>query len=325
MKLPVLKKQFAEQSAFIERKLPTSGEVLVKVGDTVNSFDKLGTCSVIRDSEKLEYSGKLVCKEGDRVYPGDVLAERKKLMVKKHQVKCTISGTIAEINKKEGYILVNGVGSNYTLISGVSGEVVDILNNQSILIKTSAVVIKGIAGSGNEVAGELVYIKEGDLTDETITDQVNGKIIVANSATSGAIAKAKTIGALGFILASCEYSDYRRFVKDEISVLVLEGFGGLAFNKPLLKYFKDMDSKFGAVRTFEGMLIIPGEDIAKIVKNPSANMFESEPNIGDSVQIFSKEYFGKSGSVKEIKDNKLILTVDDNVVEVDPNLVGLLV
>jgi hypothetical protein len=323
-KVPVLKKYYFDKSAFIERKLPRPGNLLVSTGSVVNSFDKLGEARIVKDTEKVDFSGICKVKKGERVYPGDVLAVAKKYLFSKKEYKTTLSGTVSEIDKTKGTIQIDGLSSNFTLISGVSGEVVDTLDETSILIKSPAVVVKAVAGVGEEVAGELVYIKTGVLSSEDITERVKGKIVVANTANAGAISKAKALGILGFVLGSLEHVEYTKLDQEDFSILLLEGFGSMPISEPLLNYFKQIDSKFAAIRTYENMLIIPGEDILKIIPKVRESYFESEITVGDYVQIFNKEHYGKTGKVIEVKTDTVIVVVDGNNIEAPAHMLGVL-
>jgi len=325
MNINILKKIYFEANAFIERKLPHPGTIIVKKGDFINSYDKLGDTKIVKDSESISFKGKVLVKKGQRVYPGDSISEEKRYLIKKDYTKSTISGIVKSVDRRQKKVNIEGLSTNFTLYSGVAGEVVDVLKNTSVLIKSQAVVVKSIAGFGAEVAGELIYLKDDKLTDEDITESVKGKIIVANSIDIGAVSKAKTMGAFGFVVASCEYVEYKRYMEEKLSILVVEGFGKMIFSLPLLNYFKKMDSKFGAIRTYEGMLILPGEKLEDFLSKTSKNYLEEKLEVGDIVQTFNKEHFGKSGVVKQIKDDYVVVEVDGNQVDLKPNVLGIIV
>lgn len=324
MNINILKKIYFEPNAFIERKLPHSGTIVVKKGDSINSYDKLGETKIVKDRESILFKGKVLVREGQRIYPGDSISEGKKYLIKKNYTKSTISGVVKSVDKEQKKVNIEGLSTNFTLYSGIAGEVVDVLESKSVLIKSQAVVIKAIAGSGLEVAGELTYLKDDKLTDKDITENVRGKIIVANSIDIGAVSKAKTMGAFGFVVASCEYVEYRKYMEEKLSILVVEGFGKMIFSLPLLNYFKKMDSKFGALRTYEGMLILPGEKLEDFLSKTSKNYLEEKLEVGDIVQTFNKEHFGKSGVVKQIKDDSVVVEIDRNRVDLKPNVLGII-
>ena len=318
MKVPIFKKYFEKESVFIERRLPSKGEIYVKIGDAVNSFDTIGIASVVKDRENLKVSGKIMVKLNQRVYPGDVISIEKKLFTK-NKVTSSISGRVCCLDEKRGVVEIEGSSSSYKLIAGVKGEVVDILKNESVLIKTPAVVLKSVAGSGEEVAGELKYFKGEVVGEELIDESVIGKILVANKIEVGALYKAKTFGASGFVIASCEYSDFLKFIKDKINVLVLEGFGNINFIEPFKKYLESRDSIFAILRTYENFLVIPRESLQKVLGGSATftNHFLQEIKVGDTVMVFTKQNYGEMAKVTKINSNSLSVLLIKNNVEVE--------
>lgn len=329
MRIPVINKYLFSSNVFVERRLPSQGNLYVKKGDRVHSYDQIGQASFVQESEKIEYSGVLKKEEGDRVYPGDVLALESKLYFNKKEYNSTVSGRVKEINKQEKYILIEGLSRAFNLIAGVSGEVVDTLDHKSVLIKTSAVTVSCVAGSGEEVAGELVYVKGAKpvVTEKEIQATVAGKILLVNRIESGALKKAKTLGAVGFVIASCDYIDYKKYIEDGISVLIMEGFGSIPINAEIEKYFESFKSKFGILRTYDTMLLIPNDKPESIVKGEGKDLFLSEAKVGDTVQVFDSKYFGQYFKIEELKEKENIVVIkhEKNVVEIPADKVGLVV
>ena len=330
MKISLLKKYIERKEVFVERKLPNVGTIYVNKGDKVNSFDQLGEASYVKDFEKINYLGNPVKELGDRVYPGDVVATDKRFFFNKKDYTCNISGRVKEIDIKGKIILVEGLFARYNLVSGVTGVVEDVLKNTSVLIKTNALIIKCAAGCGNEVDGELFYISNKDKTvsEKDITEKVAGKVIVADRIENGAIKKAKTLGAQGFILGGCEYSEFKKYWKEGLSILIIEGFGKIPINEHLSNYFSRVTSKFSILRTYDSMLLVPGEENSKLdgsLDNKNLE-FETELKDGDMVQVFSIEHYGKSGKVKSVSlDGSIIVSFEGAEVEVSVSNVGLLV
>ncbi|PIR43459.1 hypothetical protein COV24_02550 [candidate division WWE3 bacterium CG10_big_fil_rev_8_21_14_0_10_32_10] len=329
MKIPILRKYVEQKESYIERRLPAKGKIFVKKGDKINSFDQIGEASFIRDKERLEYVGEPVKDVGDRVYPGDVIALEKKFLVKKLETVVNISGRIKDIDATKKVISIEGLSTRYNLISGVSGEVVDTLNDESVLIKSSSLVMKCAAGCGSEIGGELVYIKgEGEVVvEKDISAKVAGKIILVNKIDRSASKKAKILGALGFIIGSCDYATYKKYIEEDLSVVILEGFGNIDIASDLLAYLSKLSSKFCILRTYESMFLLPGEINTGLIKRDIIEEFETELQVGDLLQIFDTDYYGKSGKVIEIHEDKgiLVVSIDGKEVEIQADKVGLLV
>ena len=306
MKIPVLKKYIGREEVFIERRLPSVGNIYVKIGDEVNSFDTIGEANIVKEAEKISYKGKLIIKRNQRVYPGDVISVNTKFF-KKEEIKSTISGRISEIDEKNHVVFLEGLSNIYNLIAGVKGVVVDVSDSKSVLIKTPATIIKAMEGCGEEVAGELKYINEDVLSENEVTDDVRGKILIVNRIESNALSKAKVLGAIGFIIASCEYAAFVKYREEKINLLVLEGFGKMSFVKPLVDYLKKLDSIFCVLRSYENMLVLPRVSVNEILGTDLKykEHFVTDVKIGDMVQIFIKERYGEFGVVKEIKGDLL--------------------
>src|SRR3989339_676539 len=101
MRLLVIKKYQYNKSCFIERQLPSVGEIFVNVGDTVKGFDKIGHCMGSDNSENLKFEGTFLKKESDKVYANEVLWVKKKGFIKIKEGSAPFSGIIANLNEKK--------------------------------------------------------------------------------------------------------------------------------------------------------------------------------------------------------------------------------
>ncbi len=328
MKVPVLNKYIKSKNTFVERKLPNPGRLFVKKGDKVNSFDQIGETTYIKEREEITYTGKVLRSVGDRVYSGDVIAVGKKYLIKKLEYKTTISGRIKEIDTKNKKVTIEGLSKRFTLISGVSGEVMETLNEQSVLIKTKAMLAKVVAGSGKEVAGQLLVLGDGSsntVEENAVTNAVLGKIVVARLMGLSAIKKAQALGAIGFILGGVEYLDFKKLVQEEVSLLVVEGFGSFPINSYFFDYLKTIQDKFCILRTYENMFLVPEEENFGIdVQSPDFRYFEKEVKVGDLVQVFRRSHYTQVGKIVEIGDETLKVDLSGSILELHPDEVGLL-
>lgn len=329
MKIKIIKKYVNIPEAFIERRLPTKGNISVKIGELVNSYDQIGEAIYSTDTEKITYTGDLHVKEGDRVYPSDLLASEKKFIVKKIEYRANISGRITKIDEKLSIIEIKSTPKNFTLISGVGGEVVDISNNTSVLIKSPASVARAIAGCGLEVGGEILVLKESDLIDDAlISEKVAGKIIFANTITDSAVKKARAFGCIGFVLASCEYTQFKKWSSEGVSLIVTEGFGRLQFNTYLVQLLDQLTAKFAVLRTYDKDLVLPvDKESGKFYFPANKNEeFETEAKVGDRVYVLSRELFGTVAKILEINENSNTVKLDikDKSTELNCDLVALI-
>lgn len=329
MKLKIIKKYVNLPEAFIERRMPAKGKISVKVGETVNSYDQIGEANYSLESEKVTYTGEVAVKEGDRVYPSDLLACEKKYVVKKTEYRTNISGRVAKIDEKSSFIEIKSLPKKFDLISGVTGEVVDVSNNISVLIKSPASVARAVDGCGSEVGGEIIVLKESELIDDAlISEKVAGKIIFANTITDSAIKKARTFGCTGFVIASCEYSQFKKWSSEDVSLLVTEGFGKLQFNTYLVQLLDQLTSKFALLRTHDKDLVLPVDKENGKFYFPANKKeeFEAEASAGDRVYILSRSLFGTVAKIVQVneKEGTLKLNIRGNTTEIPSDIVALI-
>ncbi len=329
MQIPVLNKYLKSKSTYVERKLPNPGRLFVKKGDKVNSFDQIGEATYIKDYEEIIYNGKAIRSVGDRVYAGDTVALGKKFFIKKVEYKTTISGRIKDIDIKNKKIIIEGLSKRFLLISGVSGEVMETLDNQSVLIKTKALLVKVVSGSGKEVAGQIIVLGDssgGIIEENDISNEVLGKIVIARLMSLPAIKKAQALGAIGFLVGGIEYLDFKKLVQEDVSVLVAEGFGAFPINNYFFEYLKSIQNKFCILRTYERMLLIPEEyNFGSDPSLPNFKYFEKEVQIGDIVQVFRRSYYTQVGKVVQISNEHLDVDLNGITLKLYPDEVGLLV
>lgn len=328
MKLKIIKKYLNLPEAFIERGMPAKGSLSVKTGDLINSYDQIGETSYSNETEKIIYTGELLVREGDRVYSSDILAKDKKYVVKKIEYRAKISGIVSKVDTKSKNITIASFPKKYILISGISGQVVDTYSSLSVLIKSPASLVRGIAGGGPEVGGEIIVLKEADfIEDALINDSVSGKIVFANRISESAIKKAKTFGCMGFVVASCDYSFFTSCLREGTSIIVTEGFGNLKFNSYLVQLLDQLTSKFALLRTYDKSLVLPVDSKSGKFYFPAnrPEEFEAEARVGDRVYVLNRELFGSVGKITSVSDESSVVTVDvlGSSKEVSKDLVAL--
>lgn len=330
MKIQVLNRFHYRDKTLIERALPDSGQIYVKVGQEINSFDEVGECIPPKEEKIIDYTGKLLIELGETLEQGTKISSYRKNFLKTDYIISDVRGKVLSINLQERKLLV-AAESNlkvYKLIAGVRGKILDIQPNQSVLIEAPALTMKGLMGVGSEVFGELVYI-EGEnsiCTDKDIDTNITRKIVVAHKITSGAVSKASALGASGFVVSSCSYDDFRQYSKLNISFLVFNAFGNVNFNAKSTDYFKSLKSKYCILRSYDYSLIVPGQSDLKNfpVAKDMWTGFEADVTVGDLVQVFSSDSYARICKVKKITDDKVVVELDNSVeLSLSPEKVGL--
>lgn len=138
-------------------------------------------------------------KAGQKVYIGDILAEKKGLFYSS-TIKSPLDGVIAEINLKTGTLLLSSLdpdNSGSDLRTPVEG-VVKKLKQDEILLETEGLEFTGVLGAGDEVMGDLIDFQ--DKADIFAYDaRVENKIVVSDNFTDEVISKIEVLEAVGLI------------------------------------------------------------------------------------------------------------------------------
>ena len=265
------------------RKLPLSGDVLVKKGDRVSYDTEVavtnlpGKVNVVNlaatlelESSRGEYEeergtlglSKYLLKEvGDVCVPGDIIARRKSFFGL-FQKECVVrvEGSIESISEITGQCLLREPPIPLSLNAYISGTVTEVIPNEGVVIETPAALIQGIFGIGEETHGELMVLSKSNdeaLTENQLTEECRGKIIVGGSLVdSPTLKKAVELGVKGIIVGGIQDAELSSFLGYNIGVaitgeermgltlILTEGFGKMR-----------MASKtFSFLNKFEGML-----------------------------------------------------------------------
>ncbi len=219
------------------RRLPTSGEVLVKEGDMVTpdmvvargvvpnpEIHELKLFSLLRiDPEAV--SNHLTKHEGDQVTRDEVLAVSRSFFTRQTRVaRSPIDGRIESVSPVSGRMIIRGNLLNLEVSAYIPGTVKEIIPEEGSVIETAGVRVEGLFGIGGEASGELVKALSDPnavLTSREILPEYKGKIIVGGSlATLDALREAVRVGAKGIIVGGVDQMDLTYFLGYEIGVPV---------------------------------------------------------------------------------------------------------
>jgi len=205
--------------------IPHGSRMIVKSGDKIKKGEKLSESwasenEVIPVASLLGVSPQktpkyLVKKIGEKVSEGEIIAQKKDLF-SSVAIKSPTDGQIAEINLKDGSLIVSaGIGTE-GIVSPVSGVINDAVRGK-IEIEFEGESFEGEEGGGQEAFGEMVYLpgKKINVLDE-IPD-VDGKIVFGMEITEAASAKLDAMGGVGLIFHKNTeevYSPYIRVKED---------------------------------------------------------------------------------------------------------------
>lgn len=319
LSVPLLRKVELSSKSYLERILPAPGTIRVKVGEIVRPFDivadsminlqeqavNLRTLLNIKNKSLDEFMRK---REGEGFKKGEMIAESwGKLGFQRKQLLGPFDGVIQSVNRETGEILLRTNPEKKSVLAGAGGEVVQILDSQSVLLAIVAVQVAGVWAGGQTAEGELLTLSSFDqpLELSKITPSVKGKIIVGGSFVSfEAIKKAIALGSLGIITGGVNVLPKDFFANDPFGLLVTEGFGSVPMLEPTWRYLKSAEARTAILIPERNVLLVP-ENAPVCPADPHRpdGSFGSL-STGDLVQIFCWPYFGRVGKVTGLEPKR---------------------
>lgn len=327
MYIPVLKKQVFRENVFIERALPSKGTLSAKVGQKVEPFNRLGMAKVSYTHYDLGCKIIFARAKG----PGSYIYAGKKIG------RCGLKTITAPF---DGYIVKEGKQfifkqeeRDYWLLAGVWGEIVDIIKDTSILIKTQTIDLHLTAHTNTNIDGELiVFPNPSDILEmqylENFTKDVYGKIIyVGDFATTKFVARAAELGVGGILAGGTDKNTFNLAKEKGMFLGVFTGFGYEHIPNYIYEVLKDVSNRFVFLSGDTGLLRIPTTieyfTSQKKEQNPSAFR---QVEKGLKVQVLQKPYFGWIGEIDSISGASIFVKFEEknDLVEIKvPNLLAI--
>jgi len=326
----------------VRRVLPISGEVRVKVGQSVHASDVVAEAFMPGDITPVNMAnllavpaadvpGAMLKKEGDKVEPGDVLAETKGMfgMFRKSQ-RSKHAGRIETISPVTGQVILRGEPIPVRVQAYVTGTVVEVIPGEGCIVETQCSYIQGIFGIGGETHGPIVMAcksHEQVLEADLIAPDMKGAVVIGGArVTDEAIRRARDVGAAAVITGGMDDQDLREFLGYDLgvaitgnettglTVVITEGFGDIAMAERtyrLLEARKGDDASVnGATQIRAGVMrpeiVIPlsGEELeAEREPEHTTGLLE----LGRPVRVIRDPYFGLIGSVSGLPHEPAIL------------------
>jgi hypothetical protein len=341
------------------RKLPIKGEVHVKEGERISydtevaSTNLPGKVNVLNlalilelettsgefeeNRKSLELSKYLLKNVGDACEAGEVIA-RRKTFFGLYQRECTVpvTGSIEYVSDVTGQCLIREPPIPLALDAYIPGTVTKVIPDEGVEIETQAALIQGIFGIGEETHGGLKVLSESEndaLTEDLLTEDCSGKIIVGGSIVDGpTLKKAVELGVKGIIVGGIKDADLTSFLGYSIGVaitgeermgltlILTEGFGKMSMAAKTFNFLKEFEGKLacinGATQIRAG--VIRPEIIIPIDESPSDGSEDEETHLeglssGLPVRIIGPPYFGAIGHVTDLPVDLQIVETESKV------------
>ncbi len=320
MYIPVIKKLIYKKNLFIERVMPSEGKLSVLVGSTVEPFNKLGTCKVSYEVVEL----------GDKFRPAKSAQKLSSYHAGMVVGKLGSGSFLAPFN---GYLekigqqyFFRSEPTDYWLLPGVWGEVTDVVDNKSVLIKTQAIDLHVPITTKNDIAGELIVFPN---PSEILAAQyfhnymksTNGKIVYVGHTISMDIIKMAKELNVGVVLAgSADKEVYDYAVANNIGLGLFSGFGEIATPDYVFEFINNISNRYVFFFAKRNVLQVPVPPDVQMESTAQVGSVLKNVKKGMRVQILKSMYFGKYGVVDRVSKFSIFVKLDDRdeIVEVFP-------
>jgi len=258
------------------RRISTQGQVLVKTGDLVKPETVVAKGTVVNpDVRKVIIYGQLdidpdeverymLKEEGDEVKKDEVIAIHRSFFGRSTRVcRSPVDGSIMSFSKSSGSVLIRGMPIAVEVKAHVPGKVVETIPGEGAVVECKGTLIRGRFGVGGERVGELVIAvarRDESLTEELITNELKGKIIVGGSTvTIDALRRAASLGVNGIVVGGIDQKDLTDFLGYEIglgvtgkeetglTVITTEGFGAHSIEEETFHLLKSYEGKQASI------------------------------------------------------------------------------
>ena len=318
-----------------ERRLPLKGKVVVEKGASVSPDDIVATTDLpgnvqmvnvanILNIDAQDINEVMQVNEGEQVTKGQLIAETKGLFgLFKSNVESPVDGTLEVISETTGQIVLREPPIPVEIDAYMSGSIQNVLPEEGVVIESDGVFIQGIFGIGGESRGDIVIVtddREGEITEDMITSDLEGKIIVGGSFISlNAYKKAIQMQVAGVVVGGFNYFDLEDILgytlgvaitgSEELatSLIITEGYGKIRMGQRTFDLLKEHSGKFasinGATQIRAG--VIRPEIVISLakeeLKGDSKDVDASEGiQEGSVVRVIRAPHFGRMGKVVEL-------------------------
>ncbi len=317
-----------------ERRLPLSGEVMVKKGDRVRAeqvvartelpgnVQPIKAASILGQHQQdlLEYMTK---KEGDRVAKGEIIATAKSFFgLFKTHCNSPCEGTVESISTVTGQVIIREPPIPVEVEAYIDGDVVEVIPNEGVVVEAEGAFIQGIFGIGGETHGVIHMAAASpaeELTEGHLEGDVRGKVLVGGSlVTQAVLRKACERGVRAIVVGGMDADDLRNFLGYDLGVAITgsehlgitlvttEGFGrmtmaGRTFD--LLGRFEGQTCSVNGATQIRAGVMRPEIVVPQSKQHGAAEKSFSMSaglQIGSPVRVIRAPHFGRLGEVTEL-------------------------
>lgn len=315
------------------RRLPLKGQVMVKVGDKVDSGSIVarteipGVMQTIRVAEILglepqDALAALNIKQGDKVEAGQVIAMTKSFFgLFKSECKSQFGGAVELITSATGHVGIRLKPLPVEVDAYINGTISEVIPEEGVVVQTYGALVQGIFGIGGERTGKIVApaasISDA-LTEDMINESHAGQVLIGGAGvTLGALKKAASIGVNGIVVGAIVDTDLIEYLGHDIGVaitgqediattlILTEGFGSIQMAERTYKLLKSLEGRTvsinGATQIRAGVIrpevVAPLDEADKRTEGESGSQ---TLETGTTIRIIREPYFGALGTVTNL-------------------------
>jgi len=224
-----------------KRLLPVNGEVVVKLNQHILATDTVAEAEYSHKHHLIDIAHILGIKSsvaekmvsvrvGEKLAAGTIVAGGTGMASK--PIKVEHSGRVVAAGG--GQILLDIAEKQFELQAGISGEVVELIQNRGAIIQEVGALVQGIWGNGHISSGTLHVLAENPaeiLTANQLDISLRSLVIMAGSCQNGeALKAAAEITVRGLILSSIHPSLLGLARKMRYPIVVTDAIGKQAMN-----------------------------------------------------------------------------------------------
>lgn len=301
----------------VERRLSTSGEILVQIGQKVSAHDTIGQITlpgafvVINVAQALglqtaDISAYLCKAEGDLLSEGDILAEAKRRIPFLTKVcKSPVKGRLAIIAGR--WLLIETESNVEAIQAFVAGRIADVYQSHRIIIETRGTYVEAACGLGGEAYGILQSPSPDPTTPVTIeaitlADQPT-ILLVGGAISEETVWQAKEIGVKGLIVGSIDASLLEIDPPPQMPIVATEGFG----NRPMaVETWTILQDRLGDLTSIRGSMSTTTTSEQSVIIIPQAPLDDSEQDINGMVEVLTASYITVGCQVRGLREPTLM-------------------
>jgi len=296
-----------------KRILPSSGQLLVNVGEGVNPDQIVARCSVPGSLYLIDLCRELkadastamraLCvREGNSIQQGQPIAQKRWLFFKQ-TVKAPCDGTIISI--RDSYVALRAPSREFSLRAWIAGQVVQRHDDRGVTIECVGIAVQGAWGCGGESWGPLIILSEAGeaLAPQSIDAIHKGAIIVGGTLQDeAAFEQARANGVQGIVVGSVHPNLLDACQFSSLPIVVTEGIGRIPMMPAL---YTLLQSHQGNQASISGASTntSPGPELVIPLPGQEAPLalVKAEPiRVGSLVRLTRPPFVGAFGTIELI-------------------------